>query len=135
MPGSSLALDVQRTLEAGVHEGVLWAMLQSPSSQTRCGYVRLLKGHPWNSIVNTYDIPAIVHGHIDYREKGKTADGTYWIGFSCNNPGDASDPSLPVMTNSPQLDPFEDGGTIRTADYVRGEIFRLCRKVKEAMDE
>ena len=107
-------------------KGLNWAVLHNGMG-FRCGYVRLLPGHPWHG--KHYDeIDAKVHGGLTYAAADD--DGGWWIGFDCGHCDDARDPSLPMpallkgMTRSSP----PRGQVIRTQEYVEQQCQLLCEQ-------
>lgn len=59
-------------LAKGEHSGLEW-MVMNNGSGTRCGYVRVPKGHPWHGL-DLEDVPASVHGGITFAEPDLECD-------------------------------------------------------------
>lgn len=121
--------DPSRVLEEGIHEGFEWVITHN-NMGFRCGYVKLLPGHPWHS--KQYDdIEASVHGGLTFSEAdhvcGEGPDDSWWIGFDCAHSMDSADPSLP---GSERMSMFRYG-QLRTQDYVRSECHQLCEQAKK----
>lgn len=121
----------QRTLAKGEHAGFEWHIVNNDRFGFRCGYVRVLPGHPWFGA--RYDeVNAEVHGGLTFAEHG-TACPTHgkadewWLGFDCGHGGDASDPSLPAEHRD-----VYDYGVVRTQAYVEAECRSLCEQARDA---
>lgn len=128
----------------------------------RCGYIRVLPGHPWFGLQYD-DIVADVHGGLTYASNGvdcATHPGyaEWWIGFDCGHYCDALDPSLrdhPAVGGGGMFkandllkekghdrSTFSEGEDlgfgqftrIRTRDYVQAECESLCEQAKAAQE-
>ena len=121
----------ERTLGNGEHKGFKWEIVSNRMG-FRCGYVRVLPGHPWFG--KSYnDIDADVHGGLTFTEHGsdcKDHQGKdeWWVGFDCAHSGDAPDPAL-RMDNpvSAILGSGMGYGTVKSQRYVERE----CRSLAE----
>jgi hypothetical protein len=96
----------------------------------RCGYVKLLPGHPWYG-KDYQKIWARAHGGLTFSEADLPcdkagADDGWWIGFDCGHRFDAPAPDLLKLPRwiSP-LAVIRREATIRTTDYVRANIQSL----------
>lgn len=65
----------------------------------RCGYIKVLPGHPW--FAKSYDdILADAHGGLTFARYGKACPGDHdenaewWVGFDCAHAGDGIDYAL-----------------------------------------
>lgn len=103
----------ENRLAKGEHLGFEWEIVHNGRGN-RCGYVKVLPGHPWfgKSYSCSHDwhydgVPhecndfdANVHGGITFADYGKEcathgkAD-EWWVGFDCAHAGDAQDFDLP----------------------------------------
>ncbi len=104
----------------------------------RCGYVKLLPGHPWYG-VGYNDIPCEVHGSLTFSEpdtpcdKGGPDNG-YWIGFDCAHKGiDAPDPMLPCVNRRVSRFLADTDGTVKSTEYVLDEIRFLIDQAKKVI--
>lgn len=119
----------KRSLGKGEHAGFAWEIVKNRMGH-RCGYVRVLPGHPWFG--KPYDdIPADVHGGLTFADPGKACDthdekAEWWIGFDCGHAGDAPDPTL--IDPGGYLLPSCGDETIRTQEYVEAECRSLCEQ-------
>jgi len=100
----------------------------------RCGYVKVLPGHPWHG--RGYDkIRADIHGGLTFGQpdvacnKGGPDNG-YWVGFDCAHSNDAPDPAL--SSSDPELARMLGQGTVRTQQYAEAECRRLCEQARDA---
>jgi hypothetical protein len=129
----------KNTLEKGTHAGFEWQITNNGLA-SRCGYVRLLPGHPWFG-KGYYDFEAHVHGGLTFAAYGEACPthgdkDEYWIGFDCNHAWDAPDPELPGYDALPRgLIRCMSGPDcqIRTHEYVKRECERLCEQAAAAM--
>lgn len=94
----SVAVDrPQHVLGSGIHEGFEWMVVQNGCGY-RCGYVKVLPGHPWHG--KGYDeIDPSCHGGLTFAhadtECGKGGqDNGWWLGFDCAHSQDEPDPGL-----------------------------------------
>jgi hypothetical protein len=127
----------------------------------RCGYIRVLPGHPWFGL-DYNDILVDVHGGLTYSSHGVDCTNhpgaaEWWIGFDCGHFMDALDPALRnhpavggggMFKANDLLDeynkklPFAEGEDlglgmftrIRTRDYVQAECESLCEQAKAAQE-
>ncbi len=94
----------------------------------RCGYVKVLPGHPWYGKEES-DINVEVHGGLTFAQadvpcdKGGEDNG-WWVGFDCAHAWDTPDPALPRQrgVNLPDF----NCGEVRTQEYVLDECRSLC---------
>ena len=99
----------------------------------RCGYLRVLPGHPWFG--KHYDaINADVHGGLTFAQHGTTCDShpgeaEWWVGFDCAHGGDAQDPSL--MKSPEDLRRAFSGETVKSSLYVLTELHKLAEQAAE----
>lgn len=117
-----------RRLAKGEHAGLEFEVVHNDIGY-RCGYVRVLPGHPWFG--KGYDeIDADVHGGLTYAEYGTACPthgkkAEWWVGFDCAHAGDAPDPAL---LSASSYRPYGLlGDTIKDTDYVIAE----CRSLAE----
>jgi hypothetical protein len=88
---------LDRRLEIkGEHAGFEFNVVHNDRA-VRCGYIRVLRGHPWFECSNP-DVE--VHGGVTYANYGRNCDthagsDEWWLGFDCGHLGDAADPSFP----------------------------------------
>jgi len=92
-----------RTLAKGEHNGFAWQIVHNDMAY-RCGYVRVMPGHPWFG--KDYDgIDVDVHGGLTFSKAGAACPthgehAEWWVGFDCAHGGDAPDPKLPNYRSS-----------------------------------
>jgi hypothetical protein len=123
----------ERLLGKGEHAGFEWNIVHNRSGY-RCGYVRVLHGHPWFG-KDYYDVPAEVHGGLNFAQAGKACEthgekDEWWLGFDCGHGGDAQDPSLPSVFKMPLF----GGEAVRTQEYVEAECRSLCEQAAAALN-
>lgn len=144
-------LPADRVLAKGTHAGHEWVVTHNGRGY-RCGYVKVLPGHPWHG-QDYNSIDCDVHGGLTFGEKdepcGKGEDDGYWIGFDCGHYGDEPDPSLPNSSaNKYGADPvlhsfFEFSDSlcakpiaalpgVRTQEYVEEQCRSLCEQANKA---
>lgn len=128
-----LSVAVERpddVLAKGTHVGHEWMVVHNQGGY-RCGYVKVLPGHPWHG-KGWDDLDGIiVHGGVTFAKADKPcdeggADDGWWIGFDCAHAWDAPDPSLPSErrhTYTPS-----DDCVIRDQEYVEAECRSLCEQ-------
>lgn len=111
----------------------------------RCGYLKLLPGHPWHGVgySDLHDL-IDVHGGLNFADpdvrcdKAGDDDG-WWIGFDCAHFGDACDWDLALESHRqdfksmPYAFSFFDQGVIRTTEYVRDQLEYLGKQAAEAI--
>lgn len=140
----SIAIDRPHdVLETGEHLGFKYHITNNGSGY-RCGYVRVPEGHPWFG-KGGMDLNCQVHGGITFGKqdiKCSEADGKdWWVGFDCAHAGDLPDPNLPgydpgrfnlgeMLTML--MERVSSVNTVRTQEYTRDEVFRLCEQAKSA---
>lgn len=117
----------ERTLGNGEHAGFKWEIVSNHMG-FRCGYVRVLKNHPWFGVGYNH-IDAHVHGGLTFAGHGKTCEDhkgkdEWWLGFDCANGDDAPDPELPAESKMPLM--FSSYGTVRSQEYVERECRSLA---------
>jgi len=118
-------------LAAAKCKGFDWVVLHNGMG-FRCGYVRLLPGHPWYG--KHYDeIDAKVHGGLTYAASDD--EGSWWVGFDCGHYGDARDLGLPMPAGIKKILPLTplDGQVIRTQEYVEQQCRLLCEQAAMAV--
>ena len=110
-----------RTLAKGEYNGYEWLVGHNEMG-FRCGYIRVLRVHPWFGIDHD-NLDADVHGGLTYSGFGAGVEGEHewWLGFDCAHLGDAPDPSLPHRSI---LSGWDDG-VVRTQEYVEAQ----CRSL------
>lgn len=105
------------------------------NSGHRCGYIKMLPGHPWHGADYDNDIgsSAMVHGGLTFSESDVPcdkagADNGWWLGFDCAHGGDAFDWDLASKEHR-QLTKFTilagytyNQGIVRTTEYVRDQL-------------
>lgn len=140
----------ERMLATGMHEGHEWAVTHNGRGN-RCGYVKVLPGHPWYG--KSYDdIEARCHGGLTFSEpdvhcgKGGADDG-WWVGFDANHGFDLPDRELAQLTLEGQecmrmrdridlligalpRDGF--GPSVRSQSYMEAECRSLCEQAARA---
>ena len=141
----------QRTLGKGEHVGFEWEVVVNPMGY-RCGYVRVLPGHPWFEKDYDDNIAADAHGGLTFAQHGKAcpthgAAAEWWIGFDCAHCDDAPDPALRAHAGVRQGDNAFDAsavlkeklgysiierGTVRTQEYAEAECRALCEQAYRA---
>lgn len=146
-----LSIKVNRpdhVLSEGKHSGFKWITVHNGGG-SRCGYIRIPKGHPWHGI-HYNNIDADVHGGLTFAEADEPCelpgdDDAWWIGFDCAHLGDAPDPDLPNFRDvnrelgvsvyrlfsdilGSEVDIGMNGDTIRTQEYVEAECKSLCEQ-------
>ena len=100
----------------------------------RCGYLKLLPGHPWHgSGYSDLDDSIDIHGGLTFADpdvccdKAGDDDG-WWIGFDCAHMGDACDWDLASESYRRDFEamPYAfslfEQGVIRTTKYVRDQL-------------
>ena len=142
-------------LASGEHVGFRWMVIHNGMGY-RCGYVRVLPGHPWFG--KHYDeLEAKCHGDLTFAEpdvncdKGG-ADNGWWLGFDCAHGFDLPDPNLPRSGQVPSyassllefsgafVEPLlginnpTDGSAVRSQEYVEAECHSLCEQAAKAME-
>lgn len=123
----------ERTLGKGEHLGFEWEIVRNTIG-FRCGYIRILPGHPWFG--KHYDeIDAHVHGGLTFASEGKACpthgpEAEWWIGFDCAHYMDAPDPAL-IEPGEPTIRSF-NGGVVRSQEYVEKECRNLCKQAQAA---
>lgn len=138
----------ERTLAKGEHCGFEWQVVPN-SMGYRCGYIRVLPGHPWFG--KPYDdIEAECHGGLTFGEHGTAcpthgSEAEYWYGFDCAHGGDAPDPDLMdeatrkyhfesrarINARFPMLRSYVE--TIKSTAYVERECRSLCEQAQAAL--
>jgi hypothetical protein len=124
----------QRRLDKGIHKGFEWEIVRNDYG-FRCGYVRVLPGHPWFEKTWNDEWDVKVHGGVTFNKYGTACPthgekAEWWIGFDCAHYlMDLPDPSLPNAL--PRLnDGYEDlrhkEASIKTTAYVRDQCIRLA---------
>lgn len=123
------------TLSKGEHVGFEWQTVHN-NNQHRCGYIKVLPGHPWFGkgyscdCDDHYSNPdaackrlesAEVHGGITFAAHGKACpthgeEAEWWVGFDCAHSGDAADPSLP------------------SSRRLHNDALGIAREISDAMD-
>lgn len=125
----------KRTLGKGEHLGFEWEITKNRWAQ-RCGYVRVLPGHPWFG--KTPDVA--VHGGITFAEHGKACPthgeaDEWWIGFDCGHGGDACDMELLDTADQEAVSFVESINRIRGSYPLRvwtqADVEALCKSVAE----
>jgi hypothetical protein len=136
------ALDPEFRLASGEHAGFTWIVTHNGSGR-RCGYVRLLPGHPWYGL-ERHEVRSLVrvHGGITWKET--LPCGECYIGFDTGHTRDLPDPELPVhpavrMANElmaeflgGRSEPDVRKSEIRTQEYVEAECRSLCEQAAAA---
>lgn len=130
----------ERVLAKGEHLGYEWLVTHN-SMGHRCGYVRVLPGHPWHG-KGIFKIDANAHGGITAAEPDEPChkggeDNAWWVGFDCAHAWDKPDMTLPIERAEiaeTMLRVCKDG-EVRTQEYVEAECLGLCEQAKEAADE
>lgn len=140
-----------RSLAKGEHAGFEWEIVHNGMGH-RCGYVRVLPGHPW--FEKPYDDVRVagdewpeVHGGLTFADHGKTCEthkgeDEWWLGFDCAHAGDLPDPELPHTRYPSVFRELSDaffGGTslgeaVRTQEYVEAECRRLCEQAASVVE-
>jgi hypothetical protein len=117
-----LDLENVNVLETGDYKGYKYLIASHPAG-FRLGYVALPKSHPWHGLTwfDTID----VHGGLSY--VGAGTSGEWWIGFSCDEPGDAPDNTLNILSDN-----AHKPGVVRTQEWVRNELHILIDQVQSA---
>jgi hypothetical protein len=132
---------VARRQEAGHVHGFEYEIVANRIG-FRCGYIKVLPGHPWFG-KGYNDIDAEVHGGLTYASEGTACPGDHdekaewWVGFDCGHGGDAMDPTL--MPPGRELDTEwwngqsdKYGYTVKTTEYVRTECASLANQAQAA---
>lgn len=141
---------ILRSLGKGEHLGFEWEVVVNAAGY-RCGYVRVLPGHPWFE-TDYQAIGADAHGGLTFGAHGKSCnshDGKdeWWVGFDTAHCDDAPDPALrehPALR--PRDNAFEasallheklgysviERGIVRTQAYVEDECRSLCEQAYRA---
>ena len=122
-------------LGVGEHAGFEWNVVHNRMGH-RCGYVRVLPGHPWFG-KRTTAIEAFAHGDwpLNFARAGRAcpthgADAEWWVGFDCAHFSDAPDLSLPVDL---RVLPAGRGAVVRSQAYVEAECRSLCEQAAAAV--
>lgn len=142
-----LSVLIQRPL-ALIEEGTLSSEFEYAITHNmrgnRCGYLKLLPGHPWHG--SSYsDLRGLieVHGGLtfaspDVRCDKAGDDNGWWIGFDCAHMGDGCDWDLASESYRQDFKamPYAfssfNEGTIRTTEYVKDELENLGEQAAEA---
>lgn len=136
-----LSLDIdypERTLAKGQLKGYQWVVTHNGRG-SRCGYVRVPKGHPWHG-QNCNDINSDCHGGITFTDADKKCekvdnDDGWWIGFDCAHYTDSPDPSLLPQKKS-RIDLLDlASGHIWTQEEVENSCHKLCIEAGILNDE
>lgn len=123
-------------LAKGEHMGHEWNIMHNGSG-VRCGYVKVLPGHPWFGRDDD-DVSAEVHGGLTYSAADEPCDGAgaddgWWVGFDCGHLQDLPDSSL---AKTPEALPYcaimeahiWPGSQVRDQAYVEAECRSLCEQ-------
>lgn len=146
MPFKDLA---ERTLGKGEHVGFEWEIVKANGH--RCGYVRVLPGHPWfgksyscradehweDKPHECTEFSADVHGGITFADFGKECPthgkaDEWWVGFDCAHYMDADDPELMDDEMKQHRARWPRDGIVRSQDYVIDECRSLCEQAHHA---
>jgi|ERR1043166_533244 hypothetical protein len=134
LPFSDLS---ERTLEQGTHLGFLYEIVHNGNGY-RCGYVRVLPGHPWFG-KGYDDVGAEVHGGLTFAQAGSSCpthgpEEEWWLGFDCAHCDDLPDPKLPGSARMVGMlsGLREYGAEVRSQEYARRECFRLAEQAAAA---
>jgi hypothetical protein len=142
-----------RTLAQGEHCGFMWQIVPNRMGY-RCGYIRVLPGHPWFG--QPYqDLDVECHGGLTFGEPGTACpthgpEAEYWYGFDCAHGGDAEDLNLLSLKDLKRKIQFaeeftaeypeygeprmrESRETVKDTEYVRNECRSLCEQAQAAM--
>lgn len=134
--------DPSRLLAAGEHRGFEFNITKN-SMGYRCGYVKVLPGHPWFGSEIHCGADHLdhvkVHGGITFSEPdlkcGKGgADNGWWVGFDCGHAWDLPDPEL-VELQDWQVRMHEKlsyDSAVRTQGYVMAQCMQLCDQAADA---
>jgi hypothetical protein len=123
-------------LAKGEHLGHEWNIMHNGTG-FRCGYVKVLPGHPWFGR-DLDDVDAAVHGCITYSKADKPCDAEgpdngWWVGFDCAHGQDKPDPSLIPGKSEEYVRAFDwPGAQIRSQEYVEAECRSLCEQAAAA---
>lgn len=130
----------ERTLGKGEAFGFEFEILRNDMG-FRCGYVRVLRGHPWFEKRDYPELDVDAHGGITFADYGRDCKGhagtdEWWIGFDTAHIGDAADPELlfPEYT-WPRLnfpDVGQEEGYVWTQTDVERECVSVCQQAKAA---
>lgn len=129
----------ERLLSSGIIEGYEWEVTHNTMG-SRCGYVRLPKGHPWFGMP-TFNMPVECHGGCTFSEPDtpctKTGeDDGWWIGFDCAHSCDAVDPELPSeLPEALKGLNLRLGGEVRTQEYVEAQCASIIAQAMMAAQE
>ena len=134
----------ERRLASGTKDGFEFEVVHNDIGY-RCGYIRVLPGHPWFG-KEYQQIDCDVHGGLTFASKGTACathgeEAEWWVGFDCAHFGDAPDET--VMPQAylaihqriqreiprPSILPPD---VVRTTEYVVRECGRLARQAKRA---
>jgi hypothetical protein len=125
----------KNVLGHGEHSGHEWMVVHNGMG-FRCGYVKVLTGHPWYG-ADYSNINADAHGGLTFAEPDVACDNGgpdngYWVGFDCAHCDDAADPLLIRPPNKECK--VLSCGEIRTQEYVESECRSLCEQAAAALD-
>lgn len=136
-------------LATGEHAGLEWVVAHNGFGH-RCGYAKVLPGHPYygKGYMDDETSSIEVHGGLTFAEADENCgkggpDNGWWFGFDCAHDGDDPDPSLPNSRSwTPMLSalnlfdgffardlPDEDGSGVRSQKYVEGQCRKLCEQL------
>lgn len=134
----SIAVDYpDHVLSKGEYLGYQWVVTFNHLG-VRCGYMRVLEGHPWHGQDYFSEVfeNVKVHGGLTFSDADKPckeegADTGWWIGFDCGHAGDLPDPAFPRQTNILQEVAITNS-QVRCQTYVEAECMSLCKQAAEA---
>jgi hypothetical protein len=123
-------------LAKGEHMGHEWNIMHNGSG-VRCGYVKVLPGHPWFGRDDD-DISAEVHGDLTYSDADEPCnaeglDNGWWVGFDCGHAQDLPDSSLAKTSEALRYCAIMEahvrpGSQVRSQEYVEAECRKLCEQ-------
>ena len=139
----SIAIELpDHVVSKGEHNGHEWVTVHNGQGY-RCGYVRVLVGHPWHG-KDYGDIIADVHGGLTFAEADVQCDApgednAWWVGFDCAHLFDMPDLSLPFESeisrrSAEQMHSIAGNSRysrLRTQEYVEDQCRSLCDQAAE----
>ena len=120
-------------LAKGKESGFEWEVTHNMRAY-RCGYVKVLPGHPWFG-KRWDEVDVDCHGGVTFAEadthcgKGGVDDG-WWIGFDCAHGCDKADPELPGYEDLPDFSFFD--ARVRSQGFVEDQCRSMCQQAHAA---
>ncbi|MCK5923542.1 MAG: hypothetical protein KAG66_21585 [Methylococcales bacterium] len=134
-------------LSRGVHAGLAWCTYHNGMG-FRCGYVRVMRGHPWFGCILSELSHIAVHGYVTYAENHLPHDepvaDEWWVGFDCGHVMiDAPDMTLiSLLVDESQRATVMHcaelltmpGGVVRSQEFVEEQCKKVCQQGKKASE-